>query len=211
MKKLFSLLGIAFALNLGTLALKPTYQCAKAEEPTSVEISQEQPNSIETTSIEDDDSEYVINVDEEIGKISQTAKDTIEIIKTILNQKIVVAGVSISLGTFLGWLLINGISKILRQSKSKVEKKLEETQNKLGATEEQLQKEREEREKLDKAFRMLIENNKNETLKENCLALLNEKKEEVVEQAKEQISEVIDKGVEQVNEQTNKIKDLLRK
>lgn len=207
MKKLFSLLGIAFALNLGTLALKPTIQCAKAEEPVSVEVSEEPTSEITTSSYNED--EPVINVDEEISKVSQTAADVIEVIKTIFNQKIVIGGISVSLGALVIWVLGRVLTNVFKVRKDKYEKALDKLTTQLGITKEQLNEYIEQGKQVEEIIKLLIQNLKNEKVKVQCLELLKEKSQPVVEQTKEQVEETLDKGVEQVNEGANKIRELL--
>ena len=102
MKKSRKLLfAIPFSIMLGTCILvnRPlNVQKAKAEEPISVEVvnSEEPTSEVETIS----ESDFVINVDEEVSKISQGARDFIECVRAILNQPIVIGGVS-STSTFV--------------------------------------------------------------------------------------------------------------
>ena len=60
---------------------------------------------------------------------------------------------------------------------------------------------------MEEIIKKIINNLKNEKVKEECLELLNGKKEQVVEQTEK----VVDQVVEETNEQGNKIKELLNR
>lgn len=206
MKKLFGILGIAFAINFGTLALKPTIQSAKAEEPVSAEQVSQEPTSeeIATSSYND---EPVINVDEEVSKISQTARDVCEVIKTIFNQKIVIGGVSVSIGALVIWVIGKVITNLLKQRKDKYEKALDKLTTQLGITREELNSYIEQGKTIEELIKKLIGNLKNEKLKNECLELLNGKKEQVVEQTEKVVEEI----KEETTEQNERIKALLNR
>lgn len=213
MKKLFALLGVAIALNLGTLACKQTIQCAKAEEPISAEVVEsEEPTTSKIVSYSD--SEVVIDVDKEVSNISQTARDVCEVIKTFLNQKVVIGGISFSLGTVLAYVVFKGLEKIFKVRKDKIDKINENLQKKLGATEEDLEHEKQKREKLDQVVKNLVNNLKNENLQIECLNILNGKVEQVkiaAEETKESVIELKEQSVNVANDTQNKIKDILKR
>ena len=127
MKKSRKLLfAIPFSIMLGTCILvnRPlNVQKARAEEPISAEVvvSEEPTSELETVS----ESDFVINVDEEVSKISQGARDFIECVHAIFNQPIVVGGVSTTLGVLTLFVLGKIFVNYLVKRKNKTDKQLE--------------------------------------------------------------------------------------
>jgi len=213
MKKLFSILGIAFAINFGTLALKPTIQSAKAEEPVSAEQVSQEPTSeeIATSSYND---EPVINVDEEVSKISQGAKDFIECVKAVLNQPIVIGGVSVSVGAIVLWVIGKIFGNYLATRNKKYDKKIAELLKQIGIDEETIKYLLEQLETLKPIIEEIINSTKNIQVKEKLEKLYYESKEkcvethaEIVEDTKEVAAEVVD----EVNNNTEEIRKLFKK
>jgi len=208
MKKLFAVIGISVmsfcAFLCGTK--KDNYAPMFAEPESSQVVSSSEPQA----SSNEHDSEEPIDVDKETNDISNTAKDVIAVIKNILTQKIVIAGVSISLGTLLLWVVGKVIIKIFDKRADKYQKKLDETLKKLGQSEEQIAQLKQELEMLDKLVETLANNTKNIQVKEKLLAIYNENKDKC-----EDIKELVEENKEQFQriETTNqgKIKEILDK
>lgn len=118
MKKLIIAIGLIASVGfLGTLQVNH-FQCAKAEETSEsveIETSEEIDESTELESVSEEDSEVVVGSSEikeaetMYENISNTAKDILNVIKGVLEQPIVIAGVSTSLGV----LIVLVISKLI--------------------------------------------------------------------------------------------------
>ena len=218
MKKVLALFTITLPLLFGTLCISPKYKVAKAEEPTTSQVVESSSNETPTSSYNDSE-EVVINVDEEVSKISQTARDVIEVIKTIMNQKIVIGGVSVSIGALILYVLGNFVVKFCKVRKDKYSALEEKLLKELGYKEQEINELREEKDKLEQVVNLLAQNLKNEVLKAEIDKILNGTKEqaaEVVEQVKQEAHEFVEEVKEQVNvsvpkETKQSLADLLKK
>lgn len=210
MKKLFVALSILVATLFGTCSTLSNGTIVFAENETSevVESSSEPSESEEP--VESETELEPINIDEEVSKISQTARDVIEVIKTIFSQPIVIGGVSVSLGTIVLFVLGKVFGSLLSKRNSKYDKKIAELLNQVGVSEQALKDLKENYEKLLPIIEEMIQNTKNIQVK----AKLNALYEETKQKTKETTQEV----VEQVEEQNyipksaqDTIKELLEK
>ena len=208
MKKLFAVIGISvmsFCAFLGGTK-KDSFATMYAE----TESSQVESSSEPQASSSEQESQEPIDIDKETKDISDTAKDVIAVIKNILTQKIVIAGVSISLGALLLWVAGKVIVRIFDKRADKYQKKLDETLKKLGQSEEQIAKLKQELEMLDKLVETLANNTKNIQVKEKLLAIYNENKDKC-----ENIKELVVENKEQLENvalsNENKIKEILEK
>jgi len=217
MKKLFVALSILVATIFGTCSTLNSGTIVFAENETSevVESSSEPSESEEP--VESETELEPINVDEEVSKISQTARDVIEVIKTVLSQPIVIGGVSVSLGTILLFVLGKVFGNLLSKRNSKYDKKIAEYENRItnllkqvGVSEQAIKDLKDNYEKLLPIIEEMIQNTKNIQVK----AKLNALYEETKQKTKETTQEV----AEQVEEQNyipkstqDTIKELLEK
>lgn len=222
MKKSRKLLfAIPFSIMLGTCILvnRPlNVQKAKAEEPISVEVvnSEEPTSEVETIS----ESDFVINVDEEVSKISQGARDFIECVRAILNQPIVIGGVSFTLGTLLLFVIGKVFGNYLSKRANKWDIQLDKITNKLEELLAQVGINAEIIEYLKGIVKEIIDNTKNIQVKEK-LELKYKQLENIgneeTEKAKEIVNEIVgelkgraaDTKVE-VDETQQKVKDLFK-
>lgn len=209
MKKLFAILGISvmsFCAFLGG-AKANSYKPMYAENESSQVESSSEP--LESSS--ENESEEPIDIEKETKEtISDTAKDVIEVIKTIFNQKIVIAGVSISLGTLLAWVIGKVIVKVFDRRADKYERKLKDVLEKLGYSQEQIEQLIEDTELLDELVDTLIENTKNIQVKEKLLAI-KEKGHKKVDGTKNLVVENSEKLEELGQTTQERIKEILEK
>ena len=216
MKKVLALFTITLPLLFGTLCLTPKYQSAKAEEPTTSQVVESSSNETPTSSYNDSE-EVVINVDDEVSKISQQARDVIEVIKTIFNQKIVIGGISFTIGAIILWVLGKVVVNLFKVKKGKYENLENKLLTELGYKEQEINYLRQEKEKLEQVINLLAQNLKNEVVKAEIDKILNKGKEQaakVEEEVKQEAQQVVEKVAEQVNasvpqETKQTIKELL--
>jgi len=211
MKKLFVVLSILVATIFGTCSTLNSGTIVFAENETSEVVESSSEPSESETELEP------INIDEEVSKISQTARDVIEVIKTVLSQPIVIGGVSVSLGTILLFVLGKVFGNLLSKRNSKYDKKIAEYENRItnllkqvGVSEQAIKDLKDNYEKLLPVIEEMIQNTKNIQVK----AKLNALYEETKQKTKETTQEV----AEQVEEQNyipkstqDTIKELLEK
>lgn len=206
MKKLFALLTIATFCGFGAFGVK-SYNVVRAENETS---SIDFPNSSEsyeqsiTSYQEESGSDTTKEEDEKVtffDDISQTAKDTIAVIKETLNQPVVIGGISMTLGSLILYLLTKVIDKV---TKSKIGSKSAEEIKVLYAkltNEQTSRKELEETtKKLYKVIAVLIDNLKNANVRENALELLGDLEKVAENNTQKVVEETIEVGVSAVNE-----------
>ena len=200
MKKLFAIIGISvmsFCAFLGGTKQK-TY--ALYAEPETSQTS-EQTISSET-------SQEPIDIDKETEQvISNTAKDVIEVIKTIFNQPIVIGGVSTTLGVLVVFIFGKLFGNYLSKRNNKYDKKIAELLKQIGISEQAIETLKGELDKLEPIIKEIIANTKNIKVKEKLLEMY-EPKKELVEQQVIETKEIIEK-LEKNNQDT--IKELLEK
>lgn len=215
--KLFAFFGLALSLLFASgLSNKPIRQVRAEEitdssevvdEPTDSEIvveSFEEPCEIEEK--EDDPSVF--------EEISQTAKDTIAVVKEFLSQPIVIGGIT----TTLGAIILSIISKLLGNAKkgeiTDLGKKITNLANEL-AKEKKVTKET-----LDKFVTMydllvvMKDSIKNIELKENAEKLLNELKpvkEHAETYVKEESKLVVSDTKQEINADAKSVLDILNR
>lgn len=155
----------------------------------------------EITSESEISSEIIVESENEsesgvYDTISQTAQDTIAVVTAFLNQPIVIAGVSTTVGALLllviGKLLGNVTTKKIKQLSSEKENlsnKIVEQQaiiNDLVNTTKLLQE----------IVNEVVNNIKNGSVKKNCLALLEQCKDGAIEK----VAETLESELQETNE-----------
>ncbi len=205
MKKLFVLLTATILASVcflgGTKELAPMY--AENEPQTSEPIDSSEPQETSETELEP------IDIDNETEQVvSSTAKDVIEVIKTVLNQPIVVGGISTTLGAIVVWLLGKLIVNALSKRNSKYDKKIKELLEKIGINEQALNDLIATKDKLEQIIKVIIDNTKNVKVKEQLLGIWNDSSKSVIEKAQE----IAEQTSEQIESSTqNAIEELLKK
>lgn len=214
MKKLFALIGITLCLGLGTCLTShySNVQIAFAEESETTEVlTEEESEEI----IEDEVSEEVVEEPTFYETLSQTAKDCIGVVKEVLNQPIVVAGVSTTLGAIV--LLV--ISKLIGAITSKKEKEkvvsiVKGLESLLDRKDLSINELKSELGAFIQVIRLLVNNLKNVNVKNECLALL-EKLDPIKESAKTFVESekdlVVKDTKEEIRKDTETLLDILNK
>ena len=198
MKKLFALLTatiLASVCFMGGSKDKFTPIYAENEtSQTSEPIETSEPQETSETELEP------IDIDNETEQVvSSTAKDVIEVIKTVLNQPIVVGGISTTLGAIVVWLLGKLIVNALSKRNSKYDKKIKELLEKIGINEQALNDLIATKDKLEQIIKVIIDNTKNVKVKEQLLGIWNDSSKSVMEKAQEiaeQTSEQIESSTQ---------------
>ena len=206
MKKLFALLTItifaSFCFIGGTKDFAPMYAENETQQ-TSEHIDSSEPQETSETELEP------IDIDNETEiVISSTAKDVIEVIKTVLNQPIVVGGITTTLGAIVVWLLGKLIVNALSKRNSKYDKKIKDLLEKIGINEQALNDLIATKDKLEQIIKVIIDNTKNVKVKEQLLGIWNDSSKSVMEKAQE----IAEQTSEQIESSTqNTIEELLKK
>ena len=209
-KKLFLLLGISLlSTPLFFCGIKHYSSVRALDEETEIE------NGGEDEQIDDEkigeeepseEQEEIIDVDEEVKTISSTAKDTIEVIKTFLNQPIVVCGISMTVGSLIVWVFGKVIIGALSKREYKFDEEIKKVLTKLGVDEEYIKEMLEQYANLEEVIKYLIENTKNEKVKTKALEMIKQGKDKV-----EQVQEVVNESKEEAKDKIEEIKDILGK
>lgn len=195
MKKLFIALGLFLSVGvLGGIGISHnSYAQVRAEETPTTETTQEQ----EPTKPSVYDS------------ISQTAKDTIVVIKEVLNQPIVIGGVSVTLGAILLFVFSKVFSSIGTKRVKELAKQLEELTNealrKKDISELELTSG-----KIVEIVTELANSTRNVNVKAKCLALLDELKP-IVEEDKKFVEEKVEETKVQLNDNAKQIIEIVNK
>lgn len=235
MKKLFVALGLALTFGLlGTLHFQ-SIQCAKAEDVSEVvseetsELASESTEleSLEKDSEEDSESEVIVVDSAELSEaqtiyenISNTAKDVLNVIVGVLEQPIVIAGVSTTLGVLIILVISKLISvangKKLKDCLSQIETLKKENKNYVSS--EDYQKALHKIASLDRVIAYLVDNTKNIKVREKAKLLLKEtiipKFEEVqveIKAVNEEIEEKVEVVSNHLNDNAKQIIDIVNK
>lgn len=210
---------IAFSLIasvglLGTLSTNNFYQ-AKADELSEVSVEEEiseEEGSLEETSIVESTTSETSENPTIYDNVKDTAEDVLKVIRGVLEQPIVIAGVS----TTLGALLILAFSKLFSVlSKKKVNELLEQVKGLSAKIDNSVSKQDynqaiSEIKELYSVIELLVNSTKNVKVKEKAQALLLEikpvfdKTQEFIEEKKEEVVEFVK---EEVGEMSNHAKD----
>ena len=207
MKKLFAILTISALSFCAIFGMNRQSSFVYAENETSQVDTSSQPQSSSSESESSSEELEPIDIDKEISGISQTAKDVVEVVKTILNQPIVIGGTTFTLGMLFCWLFGKVLLSIMSKRNTKYDKKIEEVLKKIGVNQEMIDWLKENADTLNEVIKEMINSEKNIKVKEKLLELYNNKdnvKNEVIEQIEEQVEDA-------TNGAQDKIKELLEK
>ena len=197
---------LSFGICFGSVKSNaPMFAYAEGE-PVEQEPTEEEPVEEPT------EEQEPINVDEEVNNLSQTAKDTIEVIKTFFSQPIVIGGVSTTLGTIVLYVIAKLFGHALHKRDDKYDKKIAELLGKIGVNEEALKDLFESYDKLREALEEIIANTKNVKVKAKLEKILEDTKEsaeKVVEETITQGKVVNENLVETKIESEDEIKKIL--
>lgn len=175
---------------------EPAEQEPIGEEPVEEPIEEQEP----------------INVDEEVNNLSQTAKDTIEVIKTFFSQPIVIGGISTTLGTIVLYVIAKLFGHALHKRDTKYDKKIAELLSKIGVSDDFISQLQAEYDKLREAIEEIIANTKNVKVKAKLEKILEDTKESAEKFVEETITQgkvVNENLVETKIESEDEIKKIL--
>lgn len=225
MKKLFVALGLCLSVGLlGTLQINH-YQCAKAEETSELSTETSETETTELESVEETSEEEIGSLEEisitseDISaaetiyeNIKSGANDVLQVIIGVLEQPIVIAGVS----TTLGVLIILAFTKFFSVlTKKKVNDCFEQIKVLGKRIDENISKEQydiaiSQIKELKSVVELLVDSTKNVKVKEKAKELLESIKpviDETKEYAIETKEEVVEYSKEKVGEVSNHAKD----
>lgn len=218
MRKSFAILTIATLCGFGLFNAK-SYNVAKAENETSSWQESDIPNSSDeqsVTSYENESSEVETSEEENgvsfFDDISQTAKDTIAVVKSVLAQPVVIGGVTMSLGSLVLYLLGKVIDKLTNKKVGKESiEKMQKLYSVIANQQSTIEEQKDAYKQLYSVVELLANNVKNANVKENLLKLLDECKPVVEENTKELVEKVSEETKQAVLETANEVLDILNK
>lgn len=186
MKKIKALF---LGLGIGVLSFGIAYGGAKSNAPmfAYAESEQVEENTESTEPEETSEEQEPIDVDEETNSLSQTAKDTIEVIKEFFAQPLVIGGVSTTLGTVVLYVIAKLFGHALHKRDTKYDKKIAELLGKIGVNDDFISQLQAEYDKLREAIEEIINNTKNVKVKA--------KLEKILEDTKESADKVVDETI----------------
>lgn len=196
MKKLFIALGLFLSVGvLGGIGISHnSYAQVRAEEtPTTETTPQEQ----EPTKPSVYDS------------ISQTAKDTIVVIKEVLNQPIVIGGVSVTLGAILLFVFSKVFSSIGTKRLKELANELKELKRD-SADKKDIKNLEDKNDRIVEIVTELANSTRNVNVKAKCLALLDELKP-IAEEDKKFVEEKVEETKVQLNDNAKQIIEIVNK
>lgn len=198
MKKLFIALGLFLSVGvLGGIGISHnSYAQVRAEETPTTETT-------ETTQEQEPTKPSVYD------NISQTAKDTIVVIKEVLNQPIVIGGVSVTLGAILLFAFSKVFSSIGTKRVKALAKQLEELTNQ-ALTKKDINELELTSGKIVEIVTELANSTRNVNVKAKCLALLDELKP-IVEEDKKFVEEKVEETKVQLNDNAKQIIEIVNK
>lgn len=215
MKKLLVALGLFATIGLvGGVSINKSFAPVYAEDETS-EVSSEETSeesiveSIESASEENDNKSF-------FDELSQGAKDFMIVAKEILNQPIVVGGVSVTLGAIVIFVVGKLFSALGKKKLIDLGNQVEELINKMGdsVSKQDYNALAKQTQELVEVCKLLADGTKNIKIKEKAQALLLEL-QPVINDNKEfaikEVEQVKEDSVEQLNKTAKDIVDIVNK
>lgn len=204
MKKIIVALGLCLSIGLFSGAtLNRGYVQVRAEDESSEIISEEEATSEETSetteeTITEEDSGF-------FDKLSQGAKDFLIVAKEILNQPIVIGGVSVSLGAIVIFVVGKLFSALGKKKVNELANRVDELFGKMteSVNKKDYNELAKQTEELVEICKVLANGTRNVKVKEQALALLEDFKP-VIEDNKEFAIEETKKVVEDSKVQLDK-------
>lgn len=230
MRKLFIVLGLVATFGLlGTLENKNAY-VVKAEDSNEISLVESQETSIEESSEESGSLESIEITSEDISEaetiyenIKSGASEVLDVIVGVLEQPIVIAGVSTTFGVLLILAFTKFFSVLSKKKVLECLHQISELNKKIddSITKEEYDKAIEQTKALYDVVKLLVDSTKNVKVKAKAKELLNSispvieetkayvetNKEQVVEFTKEKVGEVskhIDNSAKHIMDIVNK-------
>lgn len=194
MKKFLSIFGLGCIMSVGVLCIQPKALVVRAEEQT--EVVEEEPSWSES--------------------ITQTCKDSIEFMKQLFSQPLVIAGVSTTVGALALLIISKAIGGVNRKKLESVKKELIQLKSKIEESVSkkdynELVSEKDELVQILEKFATTIKNVKLRNELKERLVELEPIKEQVVEFVKEEHEVVKSDTKQEVEVVKNDIVDILKK
>ena len=215
MKKLLVALGLFATIGLvGGASINKSFAPVYAEDETS-EVSSEETSeesiveSNESASEENDNKSF-------FDELSQGAKDFMIVAKEILNQPIVIGGVSVTLGAIVVFVIGKLFSALGKKKLVDLGNQVEDLITKMGesVSKQDYNALAKQTEELIKVCKVLVDGTKNVKVKEKAQALLLEM-QPVIDDNKEfaikEVEKVKDDSIEQLDKTAKDIVDIVNK
>lgn len=208
MKKIIVALGLCLSIGLFTsVSVNRGFTQVRAEDTSSEIVSEEETTSEEIISEETSETseEVVVEEDGFFDKLSQGAKDFLIVAKEILNQPIVIGGVSVSLGAIIIFVVGKLFSALGKKKVNELANQVGELFEKMteSASKKDYNELAKQTQELVDICQVLVDGTRNVKVKEKANALLKDLRP-VIEDNKQFAIEEGKKVVEDSKDQLNK-------
>lgn len=216
MKKLLVALGLFATIGLvGGAGINKSFAPVYAEDETS-EVSSEETSGESIVESSESSSEQENDNKNFFGELSQGAKDFMIVAKEILNQPIVIGGVSVTLGAIVVFVVGKLFSALGKKKLVDLGNQVEDLITKMGdsVSKQDYNALAKQTEELIGVCKVLVDGTKNVKVKEKAQALLLEM-QPVIDDNKEfaikEVEKVKDDGIEQLDKTAKDIVDIVNK
>lgn len=216
MKKLLVALGLFATIGLvGGASINKSFAPVYAEDETS-EVSSEETSEESIVESSESSSEQENDNKSFFDELSQGAKDFMIVAKEILNQPIVIGGVSVTLGAIVVFVVGKLFSALGKKKLVDLGNQVEELITKMGesVSKQDYNALAKQTEELIEVCKLLVDGTKNVKVKEKAQALLLEM-QPVIDDNKEfaikEVEKVKDDGIEQLDKTAKDIVDIVNK
>lgn len=209
MKKIIVALGLCLSIGLfSSVSLNRGFTQVRAEDTSSEIVSEEETTSEEIVSEETSETseEVVAEEDGFFDKLSQGAKDFLIVAKEILNQPIVIGGVSVSLGAIVIFVVGRLFSALGKKKVNELADQVGDLFEKMkeSASKKDYNELAKQTQELVEVCKVLVDGTRNVKVKEKANALLKKEFQPVIEDNKQFVIDETKKVVEDSKDQLNK-------
>ena len=217
MKKLLVALGLFATVGLvGGASINKSFAPVYAEDETSEVSTSEETSEESIVETSESSSEEKDDNKSFFDELSQGAKDFMIVAKEILNQPIVIGGVSVTLGAIVVFVIGKLFSALGKKKLVDLGNQVEELIIKMGenVSKQDYNALAKQTEELIEVCKVLVDGTKNVKVKEKAQALLLEM-QPVIDDNKEfaikEVEKVKDDGIEQLDKTAKDIVDIVNK
>ncbi len=208
MKKIIVALGLCLSIGLfSSVSVNRGFTQVRAEDTSSEIVSEEETTSEEIVSEETSETSEETPKEEDgfFDKLSQGAKDFLIVAKEILNQPIVIGGVSVSLGAIVIFVVGKLFSALGKKKVNELANQVGELFEKMteSASKKDYNELAKQTQELVDICQVLVDGTRNVKVKEKANALLKDLRP-VIEDNKQFVIEEGKKVVEDSKDQLNK-------
>lgn len=209
MKKIIVALGLCLSIGLfSSVSVNRGFTQVRAEDTSSEIVSEEETTSEEIVSEETSETSEETPKEEDgfFDKLSQGAKDFLIVAKEILNQPIVIGGVSVSLGAIVIFVVGKLFSVLGKKKVNELANQVGELFEKMteSASKQDYNELAKQTQELVEVCKVLVDGTRNVKVKEKANALLTKEFQPVIEDNKQFVIEEGKKVVEDSKAQLNK-------